>query len=213
MKTITFITIGIVLTISISSCKKDSTNPTNSPNFTQLKIGNYWIYERYNIDGSGNATATGIIDSCYVEKDTTINNNIYYKVIRPEVLVSNADEKFVRDSLHYIVNEYGKILFSSQNFTDTFHHYYVTASTTDTVCEVSIKMADKNFIVSCPAGQFKTYSYKHTFLMYPNWNSQGSPRYMDTRYAENIGIVTETFPFFANSPNYVQRQLIRYKVN
>ncbi|MBP6511704.1 MAG: hypothetical protein KA347_03420 [Bacteroidia bacterium] len=213
MKTISLILIGVVLTTSISSCKKDSTPPTNSPNFTQLKVGNYWIYERFNIDSSGNATATGIIDSCYIEKDTSINNITYYKFIRPEVIGSFNNYNFVRDSSHYLVNQIGGILFSSQNFTDTFYHNFITANPGDTICEAFLKMADKNFMVSCPAGQFKTYSYKHTFLMYPNWDSQGNPRHIDTRYAENIGIVTETFPFFASSPNYTQRQLIRYKVN
>ncbi|MFN0188432.1 MAG: hypothetical protein ACKVQV_06995 [Bacteroidia bacterium] len=213
MKTNTLVTFGFVLTISLSSCKKDSTNPTNSPNFTQLKVGNYWIYERFNVDSSGNATTTGIIDSCYVEKDTIINNNKYYKMIRPLVPGYSLSDGSVRDSSHYLVNHLGQIIFSSQNFTDTFRHYFITAGINDTISEVSIKMGDKNFIMSCPAGQFKTYSFKQTYRMYPNWDSQGNPRYMDTRYAENIGMVSETLPFFSSSPNYVQRRLIRYKVN
>jgi hypothetical protein len=213
MKRNAFISFGIFLTFFFSSCKKDSSTTTTYPNFSQLKVGNYWVYERFNVDSSGNATAIGIFDSCYVEKDTLINNTLYFKVIRPEVAGSNYSDKFVRDSLHYLVNNVGQILFSSQNFTDTFYNYYVTAGATDTVCEVFVKMADKNLSVNSPAAQFQTYSFKQTFKMYPNWSANGNPRNIDTRYAENIGIVSETLPFPATNPNYIQRRLVRYKLN
>lgn len=49
--------------------------------------------------------------------------------------------------------------------------------------------------------------------MYPKWSSKGNLRHVDTRYAENVGIVSETLPFFVNNPNYIQRRLVRYKLN
>jgi len=207
-----FLVFSIVLAIFLSSCKKDTSVPTSYPNFSQLKVGNYWIYERYNVDPFGNASTTGVFDSCYVEKDTLINNNSYYKVIRPQAFDSNFSYKFVRDSLDYLVNNQGQILFSSQNFTDTFYHDYITAAT-NTVCELIVKMADKDLSVNTPAGQFQTSSLKQSFKMYPNWSDNGNLRTIDTRYAENIGIVTETLPFYLSNPNYVQRRLVRYKLN
>ena len=152
-------------------------------------------------------------ETATLEKDTLINNINYFKVIRPEVLGSSFNDKFVRDSLHYLVNSVGQIIFSSQNFTDTFYSYFVTASLTDTICKVLVKMDDKNLSVSTPAGQFQTSSFKQNYIMYPNWANYGNTRQLDTRYAENIGIISETFPFYASDPNYVQRRLVRYKVN
>ena len=73
MKGTTLILFGVLMTFIFTSCTKDSTTQTPSPNFTQLKVGNYWVYERFNVDASGTATATGILDSCYVEKDTIID--------------------------------------------------------------------------------------------------------------------------------------------
>lgn len=213
MKRFTLILFSSLLTFYFSSCKKDSITPKVYPNFAQLKVGNYWVYERFNVDSLGNAIATGILDSCYVEKDTLINDINYFKVIRPEVLGSSFNDKFVRDSLHYLVNSVGQIIFSSQNFTDTFYSYFVTASLTDTICKVLVKMDDKNLSVSTPAGQFQTSSFKQNYIMYPNWANYGNTRQLDTRYAENIGIISETFPFYASDPNYVQRRLVRYKVN
>ncbi len=213
MRTTTIIALSILLTVIFSSCKKDSSTSNTYPNFSQLTVGNYWIYEQYNVDRYGNAAASGIFDSCYVEKDTLINNIRYFKVIRPEVLGSNYSDKFVRDSLHYLVNHLGQILFSSQNFTDTFYNYFVTADPSDTICNVFVKMAEKNLTVSVPAGQFQTSSFKQTFKIYPKWSIQGNQRKIDTRYAENIGIVSETLPFFLGDPNYIQRRLVRYKLN
>ncbi|MBX7107640.1 MAG: hypothetical protein K1X61_03230 [Chitinophagales bacterium] len=216
MRTTTIVTLSIALTTAFSSCKKDITDPpasTTYPNFSQLKAGNYWIYERFDVDSAGNATATGITDSCYVEKDTMINNTRYFKVIRPAIAGTIYNDKFVRDSLHYIVNHLGQILFSSQNFTDTFYHYFITAGPADTVCAVVVKMADKNYLLNTPAGPFQTQSFKQSFAMYPKWSSQGNPRNVDTRYAENVGIVSETFPFYASNPNYIERRLVRYKVD
>ena len=213
MKGTTLILAGVLMTSVFTSCKKDSETQTTPTNFTQLKVGNYWVYERFNVDASGSATATGILDSCYVEKDTIIDTTHYFKFIRPEVVGSTYSYQFVRDSLHYLVNSDGQILFSSQNFTDTFNSYFITAGPTDTVCEVFVKMADKNLSLNLPAGQFQTYSFKQTFEMYPNWSASGNPRYIDTRYAVNVGIVSETFPFFSSSPNYIQRRLVRYHLN
>ncbi len=211
MKGTTLILAGVLMASVLTSCKKDSTTQTPAPNFTQLKVGNYWVYEQFNVDASGTATATGTLDSCYVEKDTIIDTTQYFKFIRPDVLGSTYSYKFVRDSLHYLVNSDGQILFSSQNFTDTFYNYFITAGP-DTVCEVFVKMADKNLPFNLPAGQFQTYSFKQTFNMYPNWSASGNPRYIDTRYTVNVGIVSETFPFFSSNPNYIQRRLVRYHV-
>ncbi len=203
----------LLLLVIIHSCKKNSPQPPPSyPDYSQLTVGNYWIYERYNIDSPGNATASGIFDSCYVEKDTQINNTAFFKVIRPQPLGAYYNTTFIHDSLHYLINEEGQILFSSQNFTDTFSHYCITAGA-DTVCEIVLKMDDMNFSTTTAAGTFTTSSLKQTFNMYPYWAYAGNPRYLNTRYAENIGIVTETLPFFSSNPNYVERRLIRFHLN
>jgi len=214
MKLKAFISLGILLTIFLSSCKKDSFTPTTYPNFSQLKVGNYWIYERFNVDASGNATTVGIYDSCYVEKDTLINNNLYFKEIRSKGLGVNYSASFIRDSLHYLVNNDGQILFSSQNFTDTFNSYFVTAgAATDTICQVVVKMADKELLVNTPAGSFQTYNFIQIFKMYPNWSDNGNLRTIDTRYSENIGIVSETLPFYLSNSYNTERRLVRYKLN
>lgn len=203
---------ALLLIATFFACKKDPSPVTEYPNFSQLKTGNYWIYERFNIDSAGNASATGILDSCYVEKDTMISNEKYFKLVSPQPYSSSYSSSYLRDSLHYIITSEGQIIFSSQNFTDTFSQYYITAGV-DTVCNVFTNMSNKDAAVTTPNGVFSTYTMKTTYAMYPNWAAAGNPRYLDRRYAENIGIVTETLPFYASIPDLVERRLVRYKLN
>jgi hypothetical protein len=209
----------VLMTAIIYSCKKDTEPATTSetttyPNYSQLKSGNYWVYQQFDIDENGTATPKNIFDSCYVEKDTTINGKTYFKIVKPKPYSSGEfDISFQRDSLHYIVNSNGKIMFSSQDFSSIFDLYYIIASQSDTICKTTRQMADKNLTVTTPAGIFSTSNSKETFFMYPNWISGGNQRYMHTKYAENIGIITETLPIFAHDPRSVERRLVRYHIN
>jgi hypothetical protein len=215
-----------LLTIAIGyySCKKDKESPSPSPspvtypNYSQLKVGNYWVYQQFEIDAAGVVHPRNNTDSCYIEKDTTINGHTYFKIVKPylshgQYYNSNNCYSFIRDSLHYIINSFGEILFSSQDSLSVLRTFYYVWEMNDTVCQVVLKMADKNLAVVTPAGTFTTTDSKETYHMYPNHSSGGNPRYINTRYAENIGIVLETQPFYASSPNYIERRLIRYHLN
>lgn len=224
----------LLLAILNSSCKKNkktdsaaadcaltvvptpTVTPTTTPtylNFSQFNIGTYWVYQRFNIDGNGNATPTSAFDSCYVEKDTVINNKTYLKIIRPTIFSFNKEVLFEKDSLHYVVNQKGNILFSSQDFSSVLETSYNITGVNDTVYKMVKQMADKNAIVLTPSGTFTTSNAKESYLFYPNWPSSGNPRIRNKRYAENIGIVIETLSFIRTDPSYVERRLVRYHIN
>jgi hypothetical protein len=198
------------------ACKKDkeeSTTPITYPNFSEFKTGSYWIYQRFTVDSTGNVTPTNIFDSCFVEKDTLINNRQYIKTIRPNPVLPYMGITLTRDSLHYIVNSTGAIVFSSMDFQTIFSSVYKIFDPDDTICQIISKMADKDLPFVTPAGTFTTMDFRLTYLMYPAWSYAGNPRYVHTRYAENIGIVSETFTFFASNPNYTERRLVRFHLN
>lgn len=216
MKKLTII-LSVTLLISFFfSCKKDKkgepTPPITYANYSALKVGNYWIYEQFKIDETRKETSLNVFDSCYIEKDTLINSKIYFKVFR-ESIYPNSNWSFLRDSLHFIVNSKGKILFSSQDFSTTYNTRYVITGPSDTICKISMKMTDKNFITTTPAGSFKTINAKETFLYYPNWADPLYPTIKNVNYAENIGIVLETLPFYIGAPFYYERRLVRYHLN
>lgn len=209
------------------ACKKQKNNEpencenTNTPantftyaNYAQLKTGNYWVYQQFEVDTTGASTALNVYDSCYVQKDTLINNKTYMKLMKPKVYNKNVYEAlFLRDSLHYLVSSLGKIVFSSEDFSTLFSSEYFVVEPSDTICYITTQMADKNKVVSCPAGTYTTMEVREKYAMYPNWSSAGNPRYKYARYAKDVGIIIETLPFFASIPKYTERRLVRYHLN
>ncbi|MBA3971888.1 MAG: hypothetical protein H0X46_07040 [Bacteroidetes bacterium] len=204
------------------SCKKDDNitpaappsppAPTVYSDYSNLAVGNYWIYERFNIDSSGNATPQGIYDSCYVESDTVINGNTYYFYLQPSIFGSGMQNRLLRDSLHYIIDPYSKIWFSSES-TSVLRIGSQIGMPTDTICTYTSKMEDLDSVVTFSSGAYTTDNFKTTYQMYPGYNAGGNVRYISHRYAENIGLVQETLPFFGSSPNYQERRLVRYGSN
>lgn len=208
----------LLLPTIISSCKKEKDPDPIVPGVTyadygQLKAGNYWIYEQFDLDTAGNATSKNIFDSCYIEKDTVINIMKYVKMVKPKPYTANQkDISFLKDSLHYIVNSNGKILFSSEDFNTVFETRYFLAGPDDTVCQIINQMADKDLSVTIPAGTFTTSNAREVYHMYPAWSTAENPRNLHRRYAKDVGVVIETLPFFVSNPSYVERRLVRYHV-
>jgi len=199
--------------VLIAACKKEPAAPTVFPDYSNLAVGNYWIYQQFEVDEAGNAVPKNVFDSAYVEKDTLINSETYFKVFRKNPYSMKPDYSYLRDSLHYLVDAAGTIHFSSQDFETTFRSYAILAVPPDTIARVSLKMADKDLSVETPAGTFITSNFQETFIIYPNWVHGVNPRTINIRYAENVGIVVERLPFFLSNPKYLEKRLIRYHVN
>ncbi|HEX5002014.1 MAG TPA: hypothetical protein VFW78_05930 [Bacteroidia bacterium] len=211
---------GICIALFFSACKKSNDNqpavtiPATYPDYSSFNVGNYWVYEEFLLDSTGTATSLNRFDSCYVEKDTMINNQTYFKICKLKYNNPTQPEiSFQRDSLDYIVTSEGEILFSSQDFTTVFSSYYFITLPSDTLCLIEKKMTDKDQTITTPAGIFTTSNAKQTFYMYPNWSNFGTVRVRNNRYAENIGLITETLPFYVSDPNYIERKLARYHLN
>lgn len=212
-----------------SSCKKDSiplpkknvqeTPATVYPNYSNLKVGNYWIYERFRIDSLGNAVSVGIVDSCYIEKDTIIHGDTYYKYTGPEFnsmsnpsIASPVRSGFLRDSLSYLIDSYGNIMFSSQNFY-VFDSGYNIAPPNDTIYNFITQITDYGMNTTVPAGTYVTTNLQTSYTFYNGYIIYWKTRTKNTRYAENVGMVSQDWGFFLGMPDYWQRQLIRYHFN
>ncbi len=216
----------LLLAITLCSCKKNPKGPTEAldqvnhvwsrlyPTYMPCKVGNYWIYERFRFEQHGPSSSLNQFDSMYVEKDTTIRGLQYWIIKRFDFNFSINTRTITRDSLHYIINEKGNILFSSEDFSTEFSRVY-SKQMSDTFYVFTSKMNDKDLVVTTSAGTFTTSSFQQTILIYPKFVIVGvnNPRYMNCRYAKNIGIVQETELYFYNADYGTERRLIRYKVN
>lgn len=212
--------IGVSVASLFCACREDKeevTSPFPLPKqaaaYSNLKTGNYWIYQRFTVDTNGNATALQEFDSCYVEKDTLIGGKTYHKVFRPNPYFAEMSTTYMRDSLHYVVNQFGAILFSVLDFSSIFKTSYLVISNNDTIARIENRMGDKDLVTAVPAGSFITSSFEVVYNFYPKWSNPRAVRKLQTRYAKNVGIVSEVLPFFMSNPNYTERRLVRYKLN
>ncbi|HLN52663.1 MAG TPA: hypothetical protein VK212_03075 [Lentimicrobium sp.] len=209
MKKLWMIVIAAALFISCN--KEEGDKPiTLPPDYANLKVGNYWIYQHFKIDTTGEETALDKYDSCYVEKDTVINGKTFYKMIRPRAIYS----KYVylwRDSSGYIVNTSGKIWFFAEDFTTVFDTTYAFGAG-DTTYVATSRMVDKDKVVTTPAGDFVTRTYQIRYDL-EEWLTPYSPRFSNMRFTKDIGIVSETLDIYALNPFYTERRLVRYGSN
>lgn len=197
--------------VFVFACKKEKEK--EFPDFGQLKAGNYWVYERFDIDSVGNLNPRNEYDSCYIEKDTLINGKTYHKMVRPpQPNMPYWDIQYLRDSLHYIVDEKGNRVFSSQDFSSIFSQYdYLQGS--QRLYTVFSQMDDSEYNVYTPAGNFTTKGLIYNYTLWPDIPQQKQKRFVYKRYAKEIGIVAETlFPSF-NGNEVIERRLVRYKVD
>jgi hypothetical protein len=194
-----------------SSCDKENPGEpiVTYPDYGKLKVGNYWIYQHFQVDSNGVATPLDVFDSCYVEKDTILDGVTYVKMVRPPIIPTLGNFQLLKDSLHYIVNNGGRIVFSSEDFTSSLYNYTSIRYNGDTIYTVNVKMEDINEVVTTPAGDFATLNYKATYQMNPQY-SLYHLRFIHNRYAKDIGMVVETFPFFSSQPTTTERRLVRY---
>lgn len=225
MKSLLSLTI-LFIVFSIYSCKKDkkvepveelvNTSGTTYPNYSNLKVGNYWIYERFRVDSMGSAISIGIVDSCFIDKDTMIRGNTYYKMTGPDytnpTTVNPIRSAYLRDSLNYLINNYGDIVFSTKDVFVLNSGYNITPPN-DTVYSYITKMTDQNMSITVPSGTYRTINLQTSFTFYNNYIIYWKTRTKNTRYAENVGMVSQDWGFFISMPDYWQRQLIRYHFN
>ena len=168
------------------------TEPISSAEYAQLKIGNYWIYQQINVDAQGNETPTTNYDSCYIAKDTLIHGSTFFKLKNFSPLFSY--QEFLRDSSNIIINSQGEIVFAANNFATIFASASMLNHTAqnDTIYKYIYKMADKDMSVTVPAGTFVTSNYQKKFTIFPNYANGVNLRYVNTRFAKNVGMITQT---------------------
>lgn len=198
----------------IVSCKKtEDTAPATETydDYAGLKVGNYRIYNTYFIDAQGKETLVPTyIDSVCITAEKTINGNKYFV----ESSYSNKKlqtTRYYRDSLHYLVNEYGNIYYSSKDFQNIILSDYQVY--TDTICKRDFFMVDKDKQVTVPAGTFTTITFRNKMYLYPKENGSYPIRNADMIYAKGLGLISEMIYYVNDKDNHEERRLVRYGVN
>lgn len=214
-----FVVIGC--TVSLFSCTKEDKksdpvkpqNPQKVGEYSNLKIGNYWVYELYDVDSNDNAISRSEFDTVSVEKDTVIRGNRFYKLTASNQLAydRSVGVSYRRDSLDYVVTSDGFMVFSHKDFQNIFYTHYAIVSN-DTIYKMESKMTDHGWLTTTSMGNFITSNYKTEIEIYPPYVQNMQKRNLNVRYAHKVGIVQESLPFYIGIPSQVERRLVKYYV-
>ncbi len=201
-----FAIVGLLL---LNACEHASDDPVSSPDYYQLKTGNYWVYELQRID---NDTITVMLpdnDSVYIEKDTLINN-IKYSKYSGTNLYGNSHPYpyayFLRDSIGYLVDSYGKVFFSADNTRDTLYAYTVAD-----VVRIAYKMDLGDSLISVPRGPYNCLFSRCTIKALKPYFPYKTRTQGDFR-ADGIGMIMSTHVNAAEANVRFKRSLLRCSV-
>jgi hypothetical protein len=192
------------------------------PVYLPLAVGNYWIYQTFNLDSLGNENALNIFDSIVITKDTLINNNLYFVFGGNQNNVVTFPE-YLRDSIGYLVNNTGKKIFSTTDFKNILNERDYSIPINGKNCllySLKIKMNSDQKLIKTPAGDFNTLVAGGILnqFYYDNSGNLIDSLITDQNnyYAQNVGIVVQTYHYyftFKILKNKYEKRLVRYRIN
>jgi hypothetical protein len=204
----------VVLLLFVIACKKEkdiskefcpeiNINAPANPSVFPMNNGNYWVYNNYLVD-TNNATTFISTDTVKILGDTNINGKTY------KVFSNWAFHPFnyqlYRDSIGYLINNEGAVLYSNHNFTDTLYRY------SDSLFYYMYgKMDNINTTISVPSGIFTTNNFKCYYYSLEANYPHGSPRIANNYYCDTVGLILKT-SFYYSAPSYIESRLVAYQL-
>jgi hypothetical protein len=213
----------LAVVLLLSACKKDVEKDPIIPDpepeppavYMPLTHGSYWVYDHYRIDTTGEETFQNKSDSLVIQRDSIVNG-VSYVVLEGKTFIQGSEWRVIdllRDSADCVVNLRGIPLFASENYVDTlFVDKLINPTTFDTIYTAYYMMSTTPESVHVPAGTFDVINSLGMITTYfENPYQIENPRQMPRLYAENVGLVMDTY-FFMHAPFHYERRLVRYHI-
>jgi hypothetical protein len=196
----------MALTIWLFACKKDEDKTIPRVDNMPLAVGNYWVYEVFNVDSDDVATSTGQFDTCRIISNQAIDGKIYFNFEHYPIFQNNQDIVQLRDSSGFLVNPSGTVYYAEADYETVFS----TTTNITPAFTTSSKMDWKDQTHTVPFG---TFSQTGTMLMTANITEPGyqwpTTRYGYTVFAKDVGIIKRRY-FFFNTPGYIELRLVDF---
>lgn len=203
----------IATALTLAACNKDEEAPAPPPPaggsgisaYSNLAIGNYWVYAIVQYDSLGNESPTSYTDSVTVVGDSVVNGNTFYIVQGTRPLHSPGNAQIIRslqrDSADCIVSVSGSVIFSLSGLGSVLHQAVIPPSGTLTWSTLPDQVQH-----TVPAGTFTCYDTRGVAL-YP-----GLPqRTMHVLRGEGVGLVEESTVFLVPGSGF-KKKLVSYSV-
>ena len=203
-----------VLTLVFASCEKDNTEQTpQAPqesvlDYFPLQVGNYWVYERSGCDSTWTDCTVISTDTCIIVGDMIFGDFIYYNIVGVNP-VGQPTSEFIRDSLDYIIDNYGNIYFSNSDFENKLNEEFVTNGDGDTIFHWYYQMQKELYNIEVPNGNFDCMDNKMSF--YRKVDDFEKELNTHQLYSKNVGPVFKQ-SMFAHSGSGFKQELVDYRI-
>lgn len=206
----------LALTVTVCACSKDE-EPAPSPapgpsygvsDFSKLAVGNYWVYQRSNLDTAGNVSGvTANYDSLFVSGTADVNG-VTYTVLSKAVngTVIPGMQELRRDSADCVVDGNGRIVFRygvfdqvAWTYVDPFvfqYQWYLSSATT---------------AINVVAGTYNAHSLNCELTQLGTIPVPPTDRDQITWWAPGVGKVRDD-AYYVASGTGVRKDLVRYSV-
>lgn len=207
---------AVFLSVLAAACGKDE-DPAPSPapgpsydvsDFSKLAIGNYWVYQRSNLDTAGNVSSvTANYDSLFVSGTTDVNGITYAVLSKAQNGVVNPGmEELRRDSADCLVDGNGRIVFRygvfdqvawSNSEPNVFQYDWVVSSATSSI--------------NVEAGNFHAHELGCSITALGAIPVPPDDRDREMWWAPGVGKIRDD-AYYALSGTGIRRDLVRYYV-
>ncbi len=205
-----FLISAFVLSIALTACKNND-NPDPLPAHTvsdyfPLAVGNMWVFDVSSCDSTWTDCTYLRTDTNHITKDTLINAHIYYKIEGGDLI--NPKPVFIRDSLDYLIDSEGNILFSDKDFETRLSEEYII-SNTDTLFHWYTQMQEDEVSIQVPMGSFNCLDNQLSFF---RWKENFETEFNGhSCYSEGIGPVYQSALLASNTGGF-KRELLSYEL-
>lgn len=198
--------IACCLLVLIGSCAKENINPlaeSGISEYSQLKVGNQWIYATYYVDRDGTEKFR-TNDTVSIVGDTIISGQQYF--IESCSFDGDRCSRLIYQDENAIKLFPSEEVIFSLDSTLTYRHFE-TGGSPDTLVITDSRLAGKSTVL-VPAGDFETFEFSGEAKSQVN----SSIVYPKSFYASGVGLVLKICPFLNGQGNRFEQRLSSFKV-
>ncbi|MEM7185729.1 MAG: hypothetical protein AAF466_03635 [Bacteroidota bacterium] len=199
-----------------SSCNNEDDQvqdeQTADSGFFALKVGNKWAYNFFRVNSqTGELTNLDALEEVEITQEEVIGQETFFTMkittSDPNNVCAVCNEettiiKQVKDSLGYLVEVSGPILFSSESNVD----YLIRTEEWGSIYRV---LLPNEVLVDVPAGQFVSKDNQRYAIFPDGERSNGED---NLYFAEGIGEIKQTFSGVNSNRILYEKQLVSYSV-
>lgn len=208
-----------LLALVLFSCKSDDETVVEQRSegdiFYGLQVGNEWNYDYFKVDANEELVNTGVKQHVEITSESLIDGeNLYYTLTKTTTgnsIPSNCaicpddgtEISRVRDSVGFLINLDGRILFSSQSTQE------VVTGPLGHIGTINIQLVPGTPQITVPAGTFETLDNE---IFGRDIVGERFPSTYNIYYSPGVGEIKETTGPVSTQNKLYEKQLVSYTV-